>query len=118
MEQPQGEIDPMHSHPPIAIAIRTTDLHIIESQVLQLVDSPWCEHNPCQDGVDEEEEGIGNTGGNTSKGKPGSSLTFSFEAELPVTTLPTHTTYCRACSRTATARSKAHDLLNGLVPPS
>jgi hypothetical protein len=42
--------------------------------VLQLVDSPWREHNPCQDGVDEKEEGIGNTGGDTSKGKRGSPM--------------------------------------------
>jgi hypothetical protein len=117
VEHSQGKIDPMHSHPPITITIRTTDLHVVEGQVLQLVDSPRCEHDPSQDGVDEEEEGIGNTGGDTSKGEPGPSFTFDFEAELPITALPTHATYCRARSCTATARSKSYDLLNILAPP-
>jgi hypothetical protein len=85
--------------------------------VLQLVDSPWCEHNPGQDGVDKKDEGISNTSGDTKNRKPGTSFTGSFEAGLPVTTLPTHATYCRARSRTATAGCEAHDLF-GLAPLS
>lgn len=110
MEHAEGEVDPMNSNPSIAIPFRTGDLHVIESQVLQLVDSPWCEHNPGQDGVEEEDEGIGNTSGDTIRLKPRTSLAGSIEADIPVAAFPTHATYCGACCCPATACSEAYDL--------
>jgi hypothetical protein len=57
--------------------------------MLQLLDSPWCEHNPGEGGVDEKDEGVGDSSSDT------------------VATFSASTAYCRAGRSTATTRGES-----------
>lgn len=65
MEETEGKVDSMNRKPAVAAASGTVDLDIVEHKVLELLDSPGREHYPCEDGVDEEEEGVSDTSRDT-----------------------------------------------------
>lgn len=46
MKQPQSEVDPMNSHPTIALFTIASNLHIIKGHMLQFLQRPRCEHDP------------------------------------------------------------------------
>ena len=49
-----------------AHALGTVNLDIVERDMFQLLDRPGREHNPGQDGVDEEHQGVGYPSGHTA----------------------------------------------------
>jgi len=60
--------------------------------MLQLFDRPWCEHDPRQNRVDEEDEGVCDSGGDT------------------IPALPTSTADCRASRCTTTTGTETEHL--------
>lgn len=46
VEETESEVDPMHRNPAMTFLPVASNLHIIEGQVLQFLQSPWREHDP------------------------------------------------------------------------
>lgn len=60
MEKAEAEIDSMDSHPAITLSTVTSYCHVIEGHMLELFECPGREHDPGHDGVDQEDQSIGN----------------------------------------------------------
>lgn len=61
MEEAEGEVDTMDRDPAVTFLPVASNLHIVQCQILQFFQSPWCEHNPGEYGVDQKDEGIGDS---------------------------------------------------------
>lgn len=62
MEGAQSEVHAMDGNEAVAVVAGTGDGHVVERHVLQLLDGPVGEHEPGDDGVDEEDERVGDSG--------------------------------------------------------
>lgn len=65
MEERKAKIYAVNRHPSVTFLPVTSDLHIIQGQVLQFLQCPGGKHNPGHNGVDQEDEGIGDSGRHT-----------------------------------------------------
>lgn len=68
MEQAEGEVDTVNSEPAVAFSGRAVYANVIEGEVFEFLDGPWREHDPRQDGVEEQDEGVGDTSSDTATG--------------------------------------------------
>lgn len=62
MEETQCEVDSLDCDISIASLSFAGDTHVVECEVLKLLDSPWCEHHPRENRVDDEDRSIGYPG--------------------------------------------------------
>lgn len=61
MEETEGKVDTMDRDPAMTFLPVASNLHIIQCQILQFFQSPWSEHNPGDYGVDQKDEGVGDS---------------------------------------------------------
>lgn len=65
MKDAERKVDSLHRKPSIAGAVGAVDLDIIEHEMLKFLNSPVGEHNPGENRVDEEKQGISDTSSDT-----------------------------------------------------
>lgn len=58
VEHAKGEVDAVDGDPAVACSLWTAYFHVIECEVLEFVDSPWCEHDPCEYRIDHEKQSV------------------------------------------------------------
>ena len=58
MEETEGKVNTMDRDPAVTFLPVASNLHIIQCQMLQFLQSPWREHNPGEYRVDQKDEGI------------------------------------------------------------
>lgn len=61
MEEAECKIDSLNSNIPGAFLSLTCNPHIIKSKMLELLQCPRGEHQPRENGVDQEDEGVGDS---------------------------------------------------------
>lgn len=52
VEETKAEVDAVNCDPTVTFLSVAFDFHVVESQVLQLLEGPWSEHDPGDDRVD------------------------------------------------------------------
>lgn len=62
VEETEGEIDALDRDVAVALLAVALDVDVVECEVRQLLHGPVREHDPRDDRVDEEDEGVGDTG--------------------------------------------------------
>lgn len=65
MEYAESEVDTVDGDEAVALFAKTGNREGVESEVFEFSDRPGGEHDPAEDRVDEEDKGIGDTGGGT-----------------------------------------------------
>lgn len=61
MEEAKAEIDSMNGHPTITLFAVTSYFHVIEGHMLEFLECPRSEHDPGHDGIDQEDQSIGDS---------------------------------------------------------
>ena len=62
MKKAKGEIDSLYSDVAVALLALAGNGHVVERKVFELLHCPWGEHEPRYDGIEEEDNGVGDTG--------------------------------------------------------
>jgi hypothetical protein len=63
VEETEGEVDALHSNVSVALLAVALDVDVVQSKMGEFLHSPVREHDPGHDRVDEQDERVGDTGG-------------------------------------------------------
>lgn len=59
MKETESEVDSLDSDITIALFALAGDVHVIQRKMLQLLEGPWCEHQPGDNRVEEKYDSVG-----------------------------------------------------------
>ena len=66
VEETKGEIDALDSDVSVALFALAGYCHVVQRQMFEFSHGPGCEHQPWYDGVEEQDNGIGDSGSHAS----------------------------------------------------
>lgn len=65
MEEAECEVDALHRNVSVALLAMAFNVDVVQGEVRELLHSPIGEHDPGDDGIEQEEEGVSDTGSDT-----------------------------------------------------
>jgi hypothetical protein len=105
VEEAKGEVDALHGNVAVALLAVALDVDVVKREVGEFLHGPVREHDPRNDGVDEEDERVGDAGGDATMSSVCAPHTvpISRSVSIPVAALSAARAHHRAARRSSAA---------------